>query len=103
MTTNAIDPQTGLTENSSLDDRACALAMAQCASIEQPHTWLEAYHELEEMNDDSAVPQSFVVCDWIDESEGWDSVFNQVNCEADAIKAQLEAAFAMGVKSTQSN
>lgn len=100
---NTIDPQTGLTESSSLSDRACALAMATCTLVEQPHTWLEAYHELEEMSDDLMEPKTFQVCPWIDDTEGWDSVFNQVNCEADGIKAQLEAAFAMGVKSAQSN
>lgn len=99
MTTNAIDPQTGLTENSSLDDRACALAMAQCASIEQPHTWLEAYHELEELSE-GAEPQSFVLSPWL-EDKTWDEVFNAVSCEADIIKPQLEAAFAMGAKSAQ--
>lgn len=93
-----IDPQTGLSETSSLKDRACALAMAQCATIEQPHTWLQAYHEMEELSDDSAVPESFVMCEWIDESEGWDSVYNQVQCEADAIEVQLQAAFVMGTK-----
>jgi hypothetical protein len=101
MTTNAIDPQTGLTENSSLDDRACALAMAICVHVEQPNTWLGAYHELEELSEGEE-PQSFVLSPWL-EDKTWDEVFNAVSCEVDTIKPQLEAAFAMGVKSAQSN
>lgn len=93
-----IDPQTGLAEDASLKDRACALAMAQCAAVGPPYTWLQAYRELEELSDDSAVPESFVMCEWINESEGWDSVYNQVQCEADAIEVQLQAAFVMGTK-----
>ena len=99
MTTNAIDPQTGLTENSSLEDRANALAMAQCTSIEQPYTWLEAFHELQGM-EEGGEPKSFVVCHWL-EDESSHGLVNQVSCEADAIKVQLEAAFAMGAKSAQ--
>ena len=101
MTMNTIDPQTGLTEDSNLKDRACALAMAQCTSVAQPHTWLEAYHELEELSEGDE-PQSFVVGPWL-EDESWSSVYSHVQHEADAIGLQLQAAFVMGIRYANGN
>lgn len=91
-----IDPQTGLAEDASLKDRACALAMAQCATIEQPYTWLQAYHELEDLSEGDE-PQSFTPCHWLSDYD-LEGLYNQVQCEADAIEVQLQAAFVMGTK-----
>lgn len=91
-----MDKFTGLTEDSPLRDRANALAMAICTNVEPPHTWLEAYQELESL-EEGQVATKFEVIDHM-EPLTWDELFNRVDCEADAINLQLQAAFVMGTK-----